>query len=76
MAAKKKSDKAVRDAADKLRDMSAEELRGKLTEQRQELMNARFTQAAAQLEQTSDLTARRKQVARMDTVLNEKEQRA
>ena len=42
MAAKKKSDKAVRDAADKLRDMSAEELRGKLTEQRQELMNARF----------------------------------
>ena len=35
MAAKKKSDKAVRDAADKLRDMSAEELRGKLTEQRQ-----------------------------------------
>ena len=26
MAAKKKSDKAVRDAADKLRDMSAEEL--------------------------------------------------
>ena len=30
MAAKKKSDKAVRDAAAKLRDMSAEELRGKL----------------------------------------------
>ncbi len=35
MAAKKKSDKAVRDAAKVLRDMSAEELRGKLAEQRQ-----------------------------------------
>ena len=32
MAAKKKSDKAVRDAAKVLRDMSAEELRGKLAE--------------------------------------------
>ena len=76
MAAKKKSDKAVRDAAAKLRDMSAEELRGKLAEQRQELMNARFKHAAAQLEKTSELKAMRKQVARIVTVLNEKEQRA
>ena len=76
MAAKKKSDKAVRDAAKVLRDMSAEELRGKLAEQRQELMNARFKHAAAQLEKTSELKAMRKQVARIETVLNEKEQRA
>ena len=50
--------------------------RGKLTEQRQELMNARFKHAAAQLEKTSELKAMRKQVARIETVLNEKEQRA
>ncbi|WP_417292070.1 50S ribosomal protein L29 [Desulfovibrio porci] len=56
--------------------MSAEELRGKLAEQRQELMNARFKHAAAQLEKTSELKAMRKQVARIETVLNEKEQRA
>ena len=76
MAAKKKSDQAVRPAAKDLRDMSAEDLRKALAEQRQELMNARFKHAAAQLEKTSELKAMRRQVARIETVLNEKEQRA
>lgn len=76
MAAKKKSDKAVRPAAKDLRDMSAEDLRKALAEQRQELMTARFKHAAAQLEKTSELKAMRRQVARIETVLNEKEQRA
>ncbi|WP_297847883.1 50S ribosomal protein L29 [uncultured Desulfovibrio sp.] len=76
MAARKKSDKAARDAAKVLREMSAEELRAKLVEQRQELMSARFKHATAQLEKTSELKAMRKQVARIETVLNEKEQRA
>ncbi|CAK7025168.1 MAG: hypothetical protein DESF_01047 [Desulfovibrio sp.] len=76
MAAKKKTDKSARPAAADLRSMSVEELRGKLTEQRQELMTARFKHAAAQLEKTSELKAMRKQVARIETVLNEKEQRA
>ncbi|WP_297827066.1 50S ribosomal protein L29 [uncultured Desulfovibrio sp.] len=76
MAARKKSDKAARDAARVLREMSAEELRAKLVEQRQELMSARFKHATAQLEKTSELKAMRKQVARIETVLNEKEQRA
>lgn len=76
MAAKKKSDKAVRPAAKDLRDMSAEDLRKALAEQRQELINARFKHAAAQLEKTSELKAMRRQVARIETVLNEKEQRA
>ncbi len=76
MAARKKSDKAARDAAKVLREMSAEELRAKLVEQRQELMSARFKYATAQLEKTSELKAMRKQVARIETVLNEKEQRA
>ena len=62
--------------AGKSAQQKIEELRGKLTEQRQELMNARFKHAAAQLEKTSELKAMRKQVARIETVLNEKEQRA
>ncbi|MDO5483448.1 MAG: 50S ribosomal protein L29 [Desulfovibrionaceae bacterium] len=76
MAARKKTDKDVRPDAAALRSMSVEELRGKLAEQRQELMQARFKHAVAQLEKTSELKAMRKQVARMETVLNEKEQRA
>ncbi len=76
MAAKKKTDKNARPAVADLRSMSAEELRGTLAEQRQELMTARFKHAAAQLEKTSELKAMRKQVARIETVLNEKEQRA
>ena len=76
MAAKKKIEKSVRPAAADLRAMSVEELRGKLVEQRQELMDARFKHAAAQLEKTSGLKVMRKQVARIETVLNEKEQRA
>ena len=76
MAAKKKTDKGARPVAADLRSMSVEELRGKLAEQRQELMTARFKHAAAQLEKTSELKAMRKQVARIETVLHEKEQRA
>lgn len=76
MAAKKKNEKAVRAKIADLRSLSVDDLRGKLTEQRRELMNARFKHAAAQLEKTSELKAMRKQVARIETVLNEKEQRA
>ena len=76
MAAKKKTETAARPAAQDLRSMSVEQLRTALTEQRQELMNARFKHAAAQLEKTSELKVMRKQVARIETVLNEKEQRA
>ncbi|MBB5142003.1 50S ribosomal protein L29 [Desulfovibrio intestinalis] len=75
MAAKKKTDKSVRPATAELRALSVEELRGKLVEQREELMTVRFKHAAAQLEKTSELKAMRKQVARIETVLNEKEQR-
>lgn len=76
MSAKKKTDSVARPAAQDLRSMSVEELRKALAEQRQELMGARFKHAAAQLEKTSELKAMRKQVARIETVLNEKELRA
>ena len=75
MAAKKKGEKIVRDVAE-LRGMDAAQLREKLAEEREELMRARFRHAAAALEKTSALKARRRQVARIATILNEKEQRA
>ena len=61
--------------AAELRDMSVEELRAKLAEQREELMTARFKHATAQLEKTSELKAMRRQVARISTVLTEKDKR-
>ncbi|WP_300803560.1 50S ribosomal protein L29 [uncultured Desulfovibrio sp.] len=73
MAAKKTEKKAnVLKAAD-LRKLSAEELRSKLAEEREVLMTARFKHATAQLEKTSELKATRRLVARISTVLNEKD---
>lgn len=69
--AKKTADKAP--AAADLRAMSAEELRAKLTEQQQEVFNLRFRHATAQLEKTSELKSAKRQVARIMTVLQEKE---
>ena len=58
-----------------LRELSVEELSTKLADQRKELLDARFKHATAQLEKTSELKAMKKQVARISTILNEKEQR-
>ena len=63
--AAKKNEKAAMATAAELRDMRAE--------QREELMTARFKHATAQLEKTSELKAMRRQVARISTVLTEKE---
>ena len=50
-----------------------EELKAKLAEQRQELFNLRFQHTTAQLEKTSSIPAARKNIARILTVLKEKE---
>ena len=63
-------------SAKDLRELSVDELSIKLREQRTELVKARFKHATASLERTSDLKAMRKQIARMETVLTEKQQRA
>ncbi|MDR2574155.1 MAG: 50S ribosomal protein L29 [Desulfovibrio sp.] len=77
MAAKKnKAEKSGRLPLGELRTLNADELRGKLAEGRRELMDARLKHAVAQLERTSEIRALRRQVARMMTVLNEKQQRA
>ncbi|MDR0816653.1 MAG: 50S ribosomal protein L29 [Desulfovibrio sp.] len=62
--------------AGELRALNVDDLRSKLADQRRELMDARLKHAVAQLEKTSDLKVMRKQVARIETILNEKEQRA
>ena len=66
---------ASRETVKELRELSAEDLVAKLAEQRRELVTARFKHATAQLEKTSELKAMKKQIARISTILNEKEQR-
>ena len=73
MAAKKTEKKATVLKAADLRKLSAEDLRSKLAEEREALMTARFKHATAQLEKTSELKAARRLVARISTVLNEKD---
>lgn len=73
MAAKKTDKKADTLKAADLRKLSVEELRSKLAEEREALMTARFKHATAQLEKTSELKATRRLVARISTVLNEKD---
>lgn len=71
----KKDKKNARPEAAELRKLSPEELKAKLSDEREALMRARFRHAAAQLENTSELRAMRRQIARIETVMNEKEPR-
>lgn len=75
MADSKKKKPARASLAD-LRALSVDELGQKLADERKELLTARFKHAAAQLEKTSELKAMKKQVARISTILTEKEQRS
>lgn len=59
--------------AKELKQLGVDELRAKLVEQRQELFNLRFQHATAQLEKTSSIPAARKTIARILTILKEKE---
>jgi large subunit ribosomal protein L29 len=59
--------------ASELRDMSVEELRGKETDLRKELFNLRFQQATGEIENPLRIRTVRKDIARVLTVLNEKE---
>ena len=59
--------------ANELRKMSVSELNEKLTGFREELFNLRFQHSTAQLENTSRLPEVKKSIARIMTILNEKE---
>lgn len=56
-----------------LRELSNEELKSKISECKAELFNLRFSQATGSLEQPSRIKELRKAVARMKTILRERE---
>jgi large subunit ribosomal protein L29 len=59
--------------AKELRALGREELAAKLAEERKELLDMRFRHATAQLERTSSLKTARRHIARLETILKEKE---
>jgi large subunit ribosomal protein L29 len=59
--------------AAELRAVSAEDLAAKLAEAKEELFNLRFQNATGQLDNTSRLRAVRKDIARIYTVMRERE---
>jgi large subunit ribosomal protein L29 len=56
-----------------IRDLTTEEIKKKIAEAKEELFNLRFQQATGNLEKPSRLRELRKQVARMKTVIRERE---
>ncbi|RME06346.1 MAG: 50S ribosomal protein L29 [Anaerolineae bacterium] len=59
--------------AAELRELSTEEIRERLDEAREELMNLRFQQSTGELVDTSRIRIVRRDIARMLTVLRERE---
>ena len=58
--------------AKEIREMTAEQLNAKLAELKKELFNLRFQHAVNQLENPHKLTEVKRDIARVMTVLNEK----
>ncbi len=59
--------------AEEIRQLSTEEIRARLDEAREELMRLRFQHAMGVLEDTSRLRKTRRLIARLLTVLRERE---
>jgi len=57
----------------KLRELSSQELSSRLADAREELMNLRFQQATGELTDFNRLRYTRRQIARMQTILRERE---
>lgn len=62
--------------AKEIHALSVDEIVTKTDDLRHELMNLRFQQVAGQLTDTSRLRTLRRQIARMETILNQKKQLA
>jgi large subunit ribosomal protein L29 len=56
-----------------IRNMDTEELENRLNDTRQELFNLRFQLVTGQLDNSSRIGQVRRQVARMETILRERE---
>jgi large subunit ribosomal protein L29 len=61
---------------EEIRKMSVEEMNAKLADMREELMKLRFQQVTGQLTDTSHLRILRRDIARMETLLNERSRTA
>ena len=59
--------------ANDIRKLSTEEINKKIAESKEELFNLRFKQATGTLEKPARLNELRKDVARMKTILKERE---
>lgn len=59
--------------ANEIRKLSTEEINTKINESKEELFNLRMEQATGSLEKPSRIRELRKQVARMKTILKERE---
>ena len=59
--------------ASEIREMSVEELQTKLTQLKEELFNLRFQLAVNQLENSSRIGAVKKDIARVSTILRQRE---
>jgi len=59
-----------------IRKMSVEEIRVKLSDSREELMKLRFQQVTGQLTDPNHLRLLRRDIARLETILNEPKQTA
>jgi large subunit ribosomal protein L29 len=57
--------------AAEIRKLSMEEIQAKLSDTREELMKLRFQQVTGQLTDTNRLSLLRRDIARMETILNE-----
>jgi len=64
---------AVGTSAGELRELTDEELTDKLREHKEELFNLRFQMATGQLDNNRRLRTVRREIARIYTVLNERE---
>ncbi|NLG40820.1 MAG: 50S ribosomal protein L29 [Chloroflexi bacterium] len=58
--------------AKEMKELSTEEIRAKLMNTRQELMNLRFQMVTGQLTDTSRFKVARRDIARLETILNER----
>ncbi len=59
--------------ASELKELTVDELQTKLTELKEELFNLRFQLAVNQLENTSRIGAVKKDIARVSTILRQRE---
>ena len=55
---------------EEIREMQAEQIRSKLSDAHEELLKLRFQQVTGQLTDTSRLRTLRRDIARMETILN------